>query len=140
MKVQSCPPHQRYVFLVMDEMHIKQDLVYNKHSGELIGFVNLGQFNTHLINLERSLDQSLPETRIAPLAKSLLVFMVRGLFSALQFPYAQFPCLNLSGDLFYDVFWEAVERLERYAVTSDSPCMNLISDSILNTQLTCIKL
>lgn len=96
----------------MDEMHIKQDLVYNKHSGELTGFINLGDINTHLIDLERSLDQSLSLSN-TPLAKTLLVIMVRGLFSSLQFPYAQFTCLNLSGDLMYDVFWEAVERLER---------------------------
>ena len=55
----------------------------------------------HLLNLEKSL------------AKSLFVIMIRGLFSSLQFPYAQFPCSNLSGDLIFDIFWEAVERLER---------------------------
>ena len=109
--MKSCPPHQRHVFIIMDEMHFKEDLVYDRHSGELIGFANLGEFNTHLANLERAMDQS--QTHITPLAKSLLVFMIRGLFSGLQFPYVQFPCLNLTGDMMYDVFWEAVERLER---------------------------
>ena len=51
-----------------------------------------------------------------PLAKTMLVVMVRGLFSSLQFPYAQFPCASLSGDQFFPVFWEAVARLERYGV------------------------
>ena len=27
----------------MDKMHIKEDLVYNKHTGKLVGFVNLGR-------------------------------------------------------------------------------------------------
>lgn len=31
------------------------------------------------------------------LAHSMLVIMVRGLFSRLEFPYAQFPCTDLSG-------------------------------------------
>ena len=39
--------------------------------------------------------------------------MVRGLFSHLQFAYAYFPCHNITGDLLYDPFWEAVYRLER---------------------------
>ncbi len=28
-------------------------------------------------------------------------------FNKLQFPYAQFPCVDLSGDLLYEPFWEA---------------------------------
>ncbi len=48
-----------------------------------------------------------------PLANSMLVIMVRGLFSKMQFPYAQFPCSKLRGFELFDVFWEAVERLER---------------------------
>ncbi len=40
----------------------------------------------------------------------MMVFMVRGLFSSLKFPYAQFPCVDLSGDLLYDPFWEAVRN------------------------------
>ena len=48
-----------------------------------------------------------------PLAKSMMTFMVRGLFTSLQFPYAQFPCPSISGELLFDPFWEAVYRLER---------------------------
>ena len=31
--------HQKYVALVFDEVKVKEDLVYNKRSCELIGFV-----------------------------------------------------------------------------------------------------
>ena len=96
----------------MDEMHVKEDLVYNKHSGELIGFMNLGDTNNHFMNLQQAAEDG-QSGKIRPLAKSLLVIMVRGLFSSLQYPYAQFACLNLTGDLMFDVFWEAVERLVR---------------------------
>lgn len=34
----------KYVMLMIDEMHIKHDLVY-KYSGSLIGYVNLGNVN-----------------------------------------------------------------------------------------------
>ena len=33
---------QRYVVVVMDEMKIQSNLVFDKHSGDLIGFVDLG--------------------------------------------------------------------------------------------------
>lgn len=46
-------------------------------------------------------------------AKTIAVFMVLGLFNKLQFPYAQFPATDLSGDLLYDPFWEAVSRIEK---------------------------
>lgn len=43
----------------------------------------------------------------------MLVLKVRGLFTHMQFPYAQFPCTALSGDMMFDPFWEAVCRLKR---------------------------
>ena len=42
---------QKHVCLLGDEVHIK-DLVYDKTSGELVGFVNLGNINKHPIKLE----------------------------------------------------------------------------------------
>ena len=32
----------KYVGLVFDEIHIRADLVFDKHEGSLLGFVNLG--------------------------------------------------------------------------------------------------
>ena len=51
-----------------------------------------------------------------PIAKTVLVFFVRGLFSHLQFPYAQFACSSLTGELLFDPLWEAIARLERQDV------------------------
>lgn len=109
-KVGCCPEREKNVILLLDEMHVKEDLVYDKHSGAMIGFANLGDINDHLLQFESSLLEDKPMS--PQLAKSMMVFMVRGLFSKLQFPYAQFPCANLSGDLLYEPFWEAVSRVE----------------------------
>ena len=43
----------------------------------------------------------------------MLVFMVRGLFTKLKFPYAQFPCVALAGEQMFLPFWQAIDRLER---------------------------
>ena len=109
-KVESCPRRDKCVILLLDEMHIREDLVFDKHTGAMIGFTNLGDINDHLLQFEQSVMDSSP----APpkLAKTMMVLMVRGLFSKLQFAYAQFPCAGLSGHLLYKPFWEAVGRLE----------------------------
>ena len=101
-EVGSCPEREKCTLLLLDEMHIREDLVFDKHTGTMIGFANLGEINDHLIQFERSLQDDTPMR--PQLAKTIMVFMVRGLFSSLQFPYAQFPCAELSGELLYDPF------------------------------------
>ena len=105
-----CPEREKYVILLLDEMHIRHDLVFDKHTGNLIGFTNLGDISDHLSEFEQTLQDD--GTTLPHLAKTMLVFMVRGLFSKLQFPYVQFSCTSLTGVQMYDPFWEAVGRLE----------------------------
>lgn len=89
-------------------MSIKEDLVYDKHSGKLAGFVNLGEINSHLTQFEQSIEG---EDSIQPvLAKSMIAFMVKGLFSDVRFPYA---CSIITGEQIFTPFWQAVYHLER---------------------------
>ena len=111
-KVEVCPEREKLVLLLLDEMHIREDIVNNKHSGEMIGFANLGEINEHLIAFEKSICSHSDKPTPPSPARTMMVFMVRGLFSSLQFPYAQFPCAELTGELLYDPFWEAVKRIE----------------------------
>lgn len=76
----------------------------------MVGFTHLGDLNSHLLAFEQALQNG--ESAKTPLANSMLVLLVRGLFSRLQFHYAQFPCVALSGDQLYAPFWEAVSWLE----------------------------
>ena len=46
------------------------------------------------------------------LATHMLVFMVSGIVSKLNYPYAQFPCTSLSADHLYSLVWGCVRRLE----------------------------
>ena len=104
--IASLEDFQKHVCLLGDEMHIKEDLVYDKTSGELVGFVNLGNVNEHLIQLEQDLLQA--KSASPALASSVFVFMVRGL----KFPYATFPCKSSCGDQLAPLFFEAVFRIE----------------------------
>ncbi|CAB3995756.1 Hypothetical predicted protein [Paramuricea clavata] len=47
---------QKYVVLLHDEVKIKSDLVFCKHTGELIGFANLGEINNALIDFQKQLE------------------------------------------------------------------------------------
>ena len=107
----TCPEWHKFVILLMDEMYIREDLVYNKHTGKMIGFIDLGNINNHLLSFERLITEGDLTTK--PVAKSILAIMVKGLFTSLKFPYAHFPCVNISGDMLFDPFWKTVYRLER---------------------------
>lgn len=56
--------------------------MYDKHSGRLGGFVNLGEINNHLLQFEQSLNNEEAEP---VLANSVIAFMIKGLFTNLRF-------------------------------------------------------
>ena len=88
---------------------MKEDLVFNKHTCELVGFTGVGDINDHLNKVEEQLDGKKPHSNVAT---HMLLFMIRGLFSSLEFPYAHFATRGASADTLFPLVWEAVERLE----------------------------
>ena len=60
---------QRYVVLLFDEMKIQANLVLDKVTGELIGFIDLGDLDLNFAVLEKA-DE---------IASHALVFLVRGM-------------------------------------------------------------
>ena len=102
--------YQKFVCLVFDEMKVKEDLVYDKHNSKLVGFMDIGEVNNQLLQFEQACKNGTPE--LPKLATHMITFMVRGLLSKLDFPYASFPCLSLGGDQLYSLVWGAVRRLE----------------------------
>eukprot|EP00731_Ephydatia_muelleri_P014633 Em0008g353a len=57
-KVDTCPEREKCTILLIDEMHIREDLVYDKHSSELIGFTNMANISNSLAQLERSMSEN----------------------------------------------------------------------------------
>ena len=41
--IASCEEWEKLVFLIIDEMYIREDLVYEKRTGKLVGFTSLGK-------------------------------------------------------------------------------------------------
>ena len=71
---------QRYVVLPFDEMKVQSNLVFDKHTGELIGYVDLGEPDINFGTLEKQDD----------IATHALVFLVRGVCTELKFALAYF--------------------------------------------------
>lgn len=42
-------PWQRNVAIAIDEMYIREGIVYNKHTGEILGFTDIGDITNHLL-------------------------------------------------------------------------------------------
>ena len=73
VKTSSFQPMERFVYIIFDEMKIQEDLVWDKYSGELIGFVDLG--DTH--NFATLDDVKEPATHV-------LVFLVKSIVNPLS--------------------------------------------------------
>ena len=104
-KIDSLPENQRFVSLILDQMKIKEGLVYNKYSGEMIGFTHLGDINNELMKLEQGNEHP-------PIANHVLTIMIRGILFKLEYPYAHFGTVGVTADLLYPIVWEAVRILE----------------------------
>jgi hypothetical protein len=91
----DCPHEQHHCALSMDEMKIKGGLVFNKHTGTLTGFVDLGSANHDLIQAVSGEDQNTN----ANLAEKVFVFMARAVFKpSLTMAVAHYFSSNLKGE------------------------------------------
>lgn len=122
-KLDTLEEYQKFTCVAFDEVKVKEGLVFNKHSGQIIGFVDIGDVNDKTEQLEKSIDKP------PALAKSMLVFMVRGLFTGLCYPYAQFSCAGLDARKLYPIVWDVIRNLEMIgfkvvAATADGASAN----------------
>ena len=79
-QLETSQEFQKYILLLIDEMYVREELVYRKNTGTLVGFMNMGDINTHLLAFERSLKQ---DTSKPQLATTMVMFMVQGLLTQL---------------------------------------------------------
>ena len=100
----------RFLVLIWDEMKVKDDLIFDKHTCELVGFTNVGKVNNHLDKVEQLCTNECVSH--SSIATHMLLLMVRGLLSNLEFPYAHFTTRGITADHLYPIVWEAVQHLE----------------------------
>lgn len=125
-KVSEMPGAKSYVTILLDEMKVKEDIVYDKLTGGMIGFVNLGSINDQL---RQAAEEDTQKTKHPPVADHILAVMVRGLFFKFEFPLAHYPSLGVTGDELLPIVWEVVRFVETtglkvIAITADGAAPN----------------
>lgn len=110
-KISNLKEHEKHIGLIGDEMYVKEGLVYDKTSGDLVGYCDIGDINNHLVKLEKEYTNNTDCNRT--IASTMMTLMIRGLFMNFTFPYACFPSSNLTGEQMVPIFYEAIMRLER---------------------------
>ena len=93
---------QKYVAVIMDEMKIQENLVFDKTSDELIGFIDLGDPLTTFANTDEE----------TPIASHALAFLVRGLCTNLKHVVAYYFTGNVTSFQLLPLFWKVVGVLE----------------------------
>ena len=83
---------------------MKQDLVYDKHSGELIGYIDLDQTGNELSEMLMTIVNSK-----TPWASHMLVLMVCGIASNLKYPLAAYATDSVTSHLLYTIMYPAID-------------------------------
>ena len=87
--------YEKHLNLLFDEMKIKSGLVYNKPSGTMVGFTELGDINEELNQFERTVSGEVVPTR---LATHVLCIMARGLVKHINYPIGYFSSCQFDSD------------------------------------------
>uniref|UniRef100_A0A1X7TG45 Uncharacterized protein n=1 Tax=Amphimedon queenslandica TaxID=400682 RepID=A0A1X7TG45_AMPQE len=101
---------QRHVVLAFDEMKIREGLVFDNVTGNMIGYVDTGNMNNMLKSFEASVKgEDEPKQDVAT---HMLAVCVRGIFVKLDYPLGQFATTTISGQELYDIIWTAIRKLK----------------------------
>lgn len=99
-----------YHVLLLDEIDVHNNLVYQKSNGELIGFVKLSDVKTEVEQLEAFILQKRNITR--PKHYILLVYMVKSITCGLKEVVGLLDRDMLSREMLYDTTWDIIKSLE----------------------------
>ena len=100
-KVTEFSDKEKFVVLLMDEMKIQENLVWDKHNGELIGYVDLGDINYAAMS------------KVTTVASHVLVFLIRSIVNPFKFSLANFVTDDISASQMFPLLWKAISVCEK---------------------------
>ena len=100
-KVKEFSDKDKFVVLLMDEMKIQENLVWDKHNGELIGYVDLGDINYAAMS------------KVTTVAPHVLVFLIRSIVNPFKFSLANFVTDDISASQMFPLLWKAISVCEK---------------------------
>ena len=100
-------------------MKIQEDLVWDKHTGELIGFVDIGDIETNYATLKD----------VQELASHVLGFLEKSVVNPLSYSFATFATTSATSFQIFTLIWKAARILENLnlkviTTTADGPSPN----------------
>jgi len=101
-----------YFVLMFDEMYIFRNVVYNKGTGEIVGYANLDSVEEELRQLENQLGEESLKEDSAPVAKTMLTYMSRNIGGKDHGVVACFPTGVLTKEILHSRTWDVIEALE----------------------------
>jgi len=119
-KVEHFLEEEKFVVLLLDEMKIQENLVWDKHTGELIGYIDLGDPSVNFATFKN----------VETVASHVLVFMLRSIVNPFKFSLANFATTGVGAVQLFPIFWKAVSicelkcNLKVIAVTCDGAGAN----------------
>ena len=94
---------EKFVVLLMDEMKIQENMVWNKHNGELMGIVDLGGTDLNYATF----------SKVTTVASHVLVFLIRSIVNPFKFSLANFVTDDISASQMFPVLWKAISICEK---------------------------
>ena len=119
-KTSSFSESEKFVTILFDEMKVQEDLVWDKNTGNLIGYVDLG---------DDDINQGVLKD-CEKLASHILVFLVKSIKNPMSYSFANFATDGVTSYQMFTLFWKAVSILELscqlkvVAVVSDGAASN----------------
>ena len=95
-KTASFSEIEKYVTILFDEMKIQENLVCDKHSGELIGFVEVGDINVNFATLKN--------TQFT--CRNVLVVLVKSVGNPLSYSFPTFATNGITAYQIMPIFWQ----------------------------------
>ena len=104
--------YKKYHVLMADEMHISQNVIFQKSTGNMIGFKNLDVVDEEVQKLEAYLNEIDESDREPVIATKVLVYMIKGVSSGIKEVVATYAVANVSVNQMYIWTWDVIGSLE----------------------------
>ncbi|KAK3916675.1 Myosin-51 [Frankliniella fusca] len=108
--------HKKYHVLMMDEMYISQNLVFQKSNGKLVGYTSLDTIEREVKNLEELIDSTEALDSEDTIASKVLVYMIKGVSNGVKQVVATYAVSKLSSNQLKDWTWHVIGDLEKHGI------------------------
>ena len=101
-KVKHFSDNEKLFVMLMDEMKIQENLIWDKHIGDLIGYADFGDPEFNYATLQKSTD----------IATHVLLFLLRSVVNPFKFSLANFATTGATSSQMFPLLWKAISICE----------------------------